>query len=300
MRYEFIVKHSREFPVTRMCALLEVAPSGYYAWRRRPVSPRERANQGLVEKIRRVHAESRGTYGSPRAYAWLRQHGVSCGRHRVARLMRLNGIVAAPPHRRHPVGTQRRAGAPAWPNLLHQHFYADRPNQKWVADITYIDTHEGWLYLAALLDLCSRMVVSWSMAEHADAILAEDALAMALGRRPVSGPLLHHSDQGSQYTSDAYQGRLAEAKAQVSMSGTGNCYDNAVMESFFGTLKAECATHRFATRQEARQQIFQFTPSRCSCGIEIWYNRQRLHSSLGYLSPTEYEQKLSSDMISVH
>ena len=272
--------------------MLEVAPSGYYAWRRRAVSSRQRANQGLVEKIRQVHVESRGTYGSPRAYAWLRQHGVPCGRHRVARLMRVNGIVASPPHRRRPVGTQRRAGAPVWPNVLGQQFHADQPNQKWVADITYIDTHEGWLYLAALLDLCSRKVVGWSMAERPDANLAENALAMALGRRRVSGPLLHHSDQGSQYTSDAYQGCLAEAKAQVSMSGVGNCYDNAVMESFFGTLKGECATHRFATRLQARQQIFEF--------IEIWYNRHRLHSSLGYLSPAEYEHRLASDMISVH
>jgi transposase InsO family protein len=256
------------------------------------VCARERANQVLVEKIYQVHAESRGTYGSPRAYAWLRQQGVACGRHRVARLMRLNGIVAAPPHRRHPVGTQRRAGAFAWPNLVRRQFSADRPNQKWVADITYVDTHEGWLYLAALLDLCSRRVVGWSMAERPDANLAQDALAMALGRRRLSGPLLHHSDQGSQYTSDAYQSRLVDAKAQVSMSGTGNCYDNAVMESFFATLKGECAAHRFATRQEARLRIFEF--------IEIWYNRQRLHSSLGYLSPAEFERRLASDMISVH
>jgi putative transposase len=286
------VKHAHEFPVARMCAVLQVAPSGYYAWRQRPVSPRERANQGLVEKIRQVHAESRGTYGSPRAYEWLRQQGVACGRHRVARLMRLNGIVAAAPRRRRPAGTQRRAGAFAWPNLLRRQFSAERPNQKWAADITYIDTQEGWLYLAALLDLCSRRVVGWSMAERPDATLAEDALAMALARRRVSAPLLHHSDQGSPYTSDAYQRRLAEAKARVSMSGVGNCYDNAVMESFFGTLKGECATNLFATRQEARQQIFEF--------IEIWYNRQRLHSSLGYLSPVEYEQRLASDMINVH
>ena len=276
----------------RLCAVLGVSPSSYYAWGRRPASPRQETNQGLVEHIRRAHAESRGSYGSPRVHQWLRQRGVPCGRHRVARLMRLNGIMASRAPRRHPVTTQRRAGAPIWPNLLRQDFHADRPNKKWVADITYIDTHEGWLYLAALLDLCSRSVVGWSMGEDLKSGLVEDALAMAVGRRAVGDGLLHHSDQGTQYTSDAYQGQLGELKACVSMSGVGNCYDNAVMESFFGTLKGECATHRFASREEARHRIFEF--------IEIWYNRRRLHSSLGYLSPVEYEQRLSSDMISVH
>lgn len=275
-----------------MCAVLGVSPSSYYAWQKRPDSLRWRANQGLVEQIRTVHAESRGTYGSPRVHQWLRQQGVVCGRHRVARLMRLSGIVARRASRRHPTTTQRRAGAPIWPNRLRQEFEAERPNQKWVADITYIDTREGWLYLAALLDLYSRRVVGWSMGEDLSARLVEDALAMAVGRRDVSEGLLHHSDQGCQYTSDVYQRRLAELKAQVSMSGVGNCYDNAVMESFFGTLKAECATHRFSCREEARRQIFEF--------IEVWYNRQRMHSSLGYLSPAVYESRPSSDMISVH
>jgi len=206
--------------------------------------------------------------------------------------MRLNGIVARRAPRRRPMTTQRRAGAPIWPNRLRQDFRAERPNQKWVADITYIDTREGWLYLAALLDLCSRRVVGWSMGETLKASLVEDALAMAAGRREVGEGLLHHSDQGCQYTSDAYQSRLAALKAHVSMSGVGNCYDNAVMESFFSTLKGECATYRFAARAEARQRIFEF--------IEVWYNRQRLHSSLGYLSPAEFESRLNSDMISVH
>ncbi len=275
-----------------MCAVLEVPPSSYYAWRKRPASDRQRANQELVEQIRRTHRESRGTYGSPRVHHWLRRGGVACGRHRVARLMRLNGIVAVGRARQRPVTTQRRGGAPAWPNLLRQEFYAEKPNQKWVADITYIETRQGWLYLAALVDLCSRSVVGWSMGDELKATLVEEALAMALGRRVVAEGLLHHSDQGSQYTSGAYQDRLAELKAQVSMSGVGNCYDNAVMESFFGTLKTECAQERFATREEARRAIFEF--------IEIWYNRQRMHSSLDYLSPAEYESRLSSDTISVH
>ena len=292
MTYDFIARHSEEYPVRRLCGALGVPPSSYYAWCKRPASGHQQANRGLVEKIRRVHAESRGTYGSPRVHQWLRQRGVVCGRHRVARLMRLSGIVARRASRRRPTTTQRRAGAPIWPNRLRQDFQAERPNQKWVADITYIDTREGWLYLAALLDLCSRRVVGWSMGEDLSASLVEDALAMAVGRRDVSEGLLHHSDQGCQYTSDTYQGRLAELKAQVSMSGVGNCYDNAVMESFFSTLKAECATYRFTRREEARRQIFEF--------IEIWYNRQRMHSSLDYLSPAEYESRLSSDTISVH
>ena len=292
MIYEFIAGYSREYPVRRMCAVLDVSPSSYYAWLKRAVSLRWQANQGLVEQIRRAHAESGGTYGSPRVHQWLRHRGVACGRHRVARLMRLNGIVAGRRPRRRPVTTERRAGAPIWPNLLRQDFRAGRPNQKWVADITYIDTRQGWLYLAVLLDLCSRRVVGWSMGEELKAGLVEDALAMAVGRREVGVGLLHHSDQGSQYTSEAYQERLAELKAQVSMSGVGNCYDNAVMESFFSTLKGECATYRFTGREQARRQIFEF--------IEVWYNRQRMHSSLGYLSPAEYESRLNSDTMCVH
>ena len=292
MTYEFIARQGREYPVRRLCAVLGVPPSSYYAWRRRPASSRQEANEGLMVQIRRAHGESRGTYGSPRVHRSLRQRGIACGRHRVARLMRLNGVVASRASRRRPITTQRRAGAPIRPNLLQQDFRAERPNQKWVADITYVDTREGWLYLVALMDLCSRRVVGWSMGEDLSARLVEHALAMAVGRRDVGEGLLHHSDRGCQYTSDAYQGRLAELKAQVSMSGVGNCYDNAVMESFFSTLKAECATHRFTCREEARRQIFEF--------IEVWYNRQRIHSGLDYLSPAEYESRLSSDMISVH
>ncbi len=288
MTYEFIARQSGEYPVRRLCAVLGVPPSSYYAWRKRPASDHQQANRGLVEHIRRVHAESRGTYGSPRVHQGLRQRGVVCGRHRVARLMRLSGIVARRASRRRPTTTQRRAGAPIWPNRLRQDFQAERPNQKWVADITYIDTREGWLYLAALLDLCSRRVVGWSMGADLSASLVEGALAMAVGRREVGEGLLHHSDQGSQYTSDAYQGRLAALKAQVSMSGVGNCYDNAPMESFIGTLKTECVTDQFATRAEARQVLFEY--------IEVWYNRQRLHSSLGYISPAAFECQFFYDI----
>ena len=186
-------------------------------------------------------------------------------------------------HTQRPQTTQREPGALAAPNLLAQDFTASRPNEKWVADITYIDTAEGWLYLAAVLDLYARPIVGWSMADHLRAELVEDALKMALGRRFPLDRLLHHSDQGCQYTSQLIRTLLGKYDIQVSMSDVGNCYDNAPMESFFGTLKTECATAPFATRAEARRVIFEY--------LEVWYNRQRLHSALGYVPPAEFEQR---------
>jgi transposase InsO family protein len=196
--------------------------------------------------------------------------------------MQLHRIVGKKPKRRFPVTTQRRPGALAAPNLLNQDFSASAPNMKWVTDITYIDTREGWLYLAPVLDLYSRMIVGWAMADHMETSLVEDAFRMALARRRPPSGLLHHSDQGSQYTSYAYQEQMKARHIQVSMSRVGNCYDNAVMESFFGTLKTECAGGQFQTRTQARRTIFEY--------LEVWYNRQRLHSSLGYLSPAEFER----------
>jgi putative transposase len=259
-----------------------VGRSGFYAWCKRPPSQRAQANQELVEQIRTEHQISRQTYGSPRIHAALRRQGVHCGRNRVARLMRVHDIQGRKRAKRHPVTTQRRPGTVAVPNLLAQDFSAPAPNRKWVADITYIDTAEGWLYLAPVLDLYSRMVVGWAMADHMEASLPKAALEMALARRHPSVGLLHHSDQGSQYTSQIYLRQLTRQDCQVSMSRVGNCYDNAVMESFFSTLKTECASSQFATQSQARTAIFEF--------IEVWYNRQRLHSSLGYLSPLEFEQ----------
>lgn len=282
MKYEFIAAHQGEYDIQRMCQALVVGRSGYYAWRRRPTSQRAQANQELLGQIRKVHQASRKTYGSPRIHADLRRTGLLCGRNRVARLMRLHGISAQKRARRFPVTTQRRPGAVPAPNLLAQDFSSPAPNRKWVADITYIDTAEGWLYLAPVLDLYSRMVVGWAMADHMEASLVEAAFRMALVRRHPPSGLLHHSDQGSQYTSLAYQQHLALQACQVSMSRVGNCYDNAVMESFFGTLKTECVTGQFATRAQARTTIFEY--------IEVWYNRHRLHSSLGYLSPVEFVQ----------
>ena len=284
--------HETEFPVRQMCRVLEVSASGYYAWRKRVPGMRDRANAELVEKIRDIHKASLRTYGSPRVHAKLRRCGLVCNHKRVARLMRREGIVGRSPRRKYPRTTQSEPGSLAAPNLLDQKFTAERPNQKWVGDITYVDTAEGWLYLASVLDLFSRKVVGWSMDNHLYASLVEDALHMAVTRRNPAPGLLHHSDQGSQYTSTAYRLRLAKLECEVSMSRTGNCYDNAVMESFFSTLKSECLTGQFQTRAQARTAIFEF--------IEIWYNRHRLHSSLGYLSPEEFEHTLVSDISTVH
>lgn len=277
--------------MSKMCQVLGVSRSGYYAWRQRSPSQREVANQALGEQIREVFDYSRQTYGSPRVHAELRRRGIICSRHRVARLMRQQGLAARKRRGWRPVTTQRQAGTPVAPNLLNQDFRADRPHQKWVADITFIDTDEGWLYLAVVLDIFSRKAVGWAMANHMRSSLVEDALQMALWRCHPDQGLLHHSDQGSQYTGFSYQGLLAEVKSQVSMSRVGNCYDNALMESFFSTLKSECVTDRLSSHAAARLTIFEF--------IEVWYNRQRLHSSLGYLNPEEFERRYF-DKISVH
>lgn len=282
MKYEFIAAHVTEHSVQRMCQVLKVSRSGYYDWRKRQPGPRQQANNRLWAEIQAVYAASRGTYGSPRVWAALKQAGVACGRHRVARLMRQNKLYAHCKRRQRPRTTQAGPG-PVAANVLNREFSAQRPDEKWVADITYIDTDEGWLYLAAILDLFSRRVVGWSMADHLRTSLPENALRMALDQRQPRAALLHHSDRGCQYTSDPYQACLRAAGITPSMSRTGDCYDNAVAESFFGTLKTECATAPFASHLQARSAIFEY--------IEGWYNRRRLHSSLGYLSPDQFEQQ---------
>lgn len=282
MKYEFMAAHRGDFTVQRMCRALGVRRSGYYAWLARPVSQREKANQALVAQICKEHQASRETYGSPRIHAALRRSGTVCGRNRVARLMHQHGLAAKRRRKWHPVTTRRDPHAILAPNLLNRDFSSPAANQKWASDITYIDTAEGWLYLAAILDLFSRGIVGWSMGDHLQATLVQEAWDMAVQRRKPRPGLLHHSDPGSQYTSQTYQQSLAMQHCQVSMSNVGNCFDNAAMESFFATLKAECVTKRFATRAQARAAIFEY--------IEGWYNPKRLHSTLAYQSPLEFEQ----------
>ncbi len=283
MKYTFISAHEEEFQIKRMCRVLEVKRSGYYAWRKRSPSSREQANQALLELIRKEYQANRKLYGSPRMHRALQRRGVTCGKNRVARLMRSKKMVGVIRGKYRPLTTQRQPGVVPAPNRLNQDFNAAAPNRKWVSDFTYIETAEGWLYLAAILDLYSRKVVGWAMREAPDTALVSAAWRMALmGRRPTPG-LLHHSDQGSQYTSSTYLNGLSASQTQLSMSRVGNCYDNAVMESFFGTLKSECVTAPFATRAQAHTVIFEW--------IEVWYNRQRLHSALGYCSPVEFEQR---------
>ena len=283
MKRQFMEAHRDEFPVTRMCQVLRVSSSGYYASRGRPLSQREQDNQGIVNQIKEIHTVSRETYGSPRVHAALVRQGIHCNKKRVERLMRVHKIRGKQRGRRRVKTTDSAHNLPVAPNLLRRQFQADTPNQKWVTDITYIPTDQGWLYLAAVVDLFSRRVVGWSMGSTMQGSLVKNALWMAIAdRRPPAG-LLHHSDRGSQYASFAYQSLLGDYQIVASMSRTGNCYDNAPMESFFGTLKCELVHDRhYRTRAQARQDIFEY--------IEVFYNRKRLHSSLGYLSPAQYEQ----------
>ena len=278
-RYQFIADHRRTYPVQRLCAVLGVAASGFYDWMRREPSQRQQANEALALRIREIHETSRQTYGYPRIHAELCEAGEVVGKHRIARLMTRMGLKTRC-QRRFRVTTQANQRRTPAPNLLAQDFSATRPNQKWLVDITYLATREGWLYLAGGLDTYSRRIVGWSMSERLAEPLVCDALRMALAQR--GAPDLHHSDQGSQYTSYAYLALLHKAQVQVSMSAVGRCYDNAMKESFWATLKRECADHTFQTRALARQAIFEY--------IEVWYNRQRRHSALGYLSPCAFEQ----------
>lgn len=281
MRFQFILDHRQSYPIQLMCRVLKVSRSGYYAWRKRKPSARQMANDFLLALIRLHHRKSRGTYGSRRIHAALQRDGIRCGHNRVARLMRLHQLQARR-KRSYKGTTQSDHRFPVVANVLNQEFYAEKPNQIWLGDITYIATAEGWLYLAVLLDLYSRKIVGWSMQPFLKRQLVLDALQTALkDRRPRPG-FLHHSDQGSQYASDDYQALLATHDATVSMSRRGNCLDNAPVESFFATLKTECVRDAvYSTRARARADLFEY--------IEVFYNRQRLHSQLGYRSPAEYE-----------
>jgi putative transposase len=266
-----------------MAEVLHLSRSGYYAARKRPTSCRERENLFLVEEIRTIHKSTRQVYGSPRITAELNAHGFSCSENRVARLMRKNHI-AAKTKRKFKITTVSKHHFPIAPNLLMQSFSADCPNRVWASDITYISTGEGWLYLAMVKDLHSKRVVGWSMQENLKRDLVINSFKQAvMQRRPQPG-LIFHSDRGVQYACKDFRDLLKEHQAVQSMSGKGNCYDNAVSESFFGTLKTELVyPTRFSTRAEARAAIFDY--------IEVFYNRQRRHSALGYLSPIEFERR---------
>ena len=280
MRYRFIRQYEASYSVRWLCALVGVSPSGYYRWRRQPVGVRARRDESLLPVVRLAFAAGRGVYGYRRVHAQVQRQAV-CGRDRVARLMRQAGLQARP-RRRFKRTTQSQHVWPIAPNRLAQDFTATAVNQKWLADITYIPTGEGWLYLATVEDLFSRRIVGWSMGTTLTDHLTCQALRMALARRHPPEGLIHHSDRGGQYASANYTTLLQAAKAVQSMSATGNPYDNAPKESFFSRLKSELLPDRpFDTRPQARSATFEY--------IEVFYNRQRLHSALGYRSPLEFE-----------
>jgi putative transposase len=286
LRFAFIQNHRQEFPVKIMCDVLEVSRSGYYAWLNRVPSAQALHREELTEQIIAIHKQSRACYGSPRIYQELKGRGVACSENTIAKLMKKRGIRSKRQRRFVVRTTNSNHAHPVFENRLARQFQQTLPNQAWAADITYIPTSEGWLYLAAVIDLCSRKVIGWATADHLQAELVCKALEMALGQRDITEELLHHSDRGVQYACDAYQQLLAQHNIACSMSRTGNCYDNAVMESFFSTLKCELVHHEdYPTRSAARQSLFEY--------IEVFYNRQRRHSTLNYKNPTEFEDNLN-------
>jgi putative transposase len=282
MRFAFIAKHRGIWPVAWLCAALEVSRSGFHAWLNRSPSARSRQDEVLLGVVGRSFKTSERTYGARRVWHDVLAEGLSCGLHRIERLMRQNGLRARPRRRGLPKDTGERAAAS--PNLLDRAFEAPAPNQKWIADFTCIWTAEGWLYVAAVIDLFSRRVVGWAMKAEMTAQLVTDALIMAIWRRGKPDSLLHHSDQGSQYTSEQFQGLLAGHGITCSMSRSGDVWDNAAMESFFSSLKTERAAGKvYRTRDDARADVFDY--------IERFYNPRRRHSTLGYLSPVEFEKR---------
>jgi putative transposase len=287
VKFAFILTEKAYFPVRALCRNLGVSSSGFYAWCKRPESERAQRDRALTVVIADAHRQSRGTYGSPRVHAELQALGFEMGRNRIARLMRLSGLEGVRP-KRFVRTTDSKHDAPVAQNLLRREFDVEAPNRVWVTDITYVRTWEGWLYLAVVIDLFSRKVVGWSTAEHLRTELALDALGMALRQRSPDADLLHHSDRGTQYASDAYRRALAANDITCSMSRKGNCWDNAVAESFFATLKVELLDReRWSTRAVAAAAIDEY--------IRAFYNRDRRHSYLRYLTPHEFEQRYESE-----
>ncbi len=286
MKFAFIKEHLVAFEIAVVCEVLEVSRSGYYAWLRRPTSGRARRREELAVWIKQAHEQNRRVYGSPRVCRVLQEQGHSVCENTVADIMKELAIRAKSKKKFVPRTTDSRHSQPVAPNRLDRQFNAPLPNQKWAVDITYIPTDQGWLYLAGVMDLCSRRIVGWSMADHMRAELVSDALKMALARRGPKEGLLHHSDRGVQYASEDYMHLLKSFNIEPSMSAKGDCWDNAAMESFWATLKTELVNHeQYATHERARASIFEY--------IEVFYNRKRLHSSLGYQSPETFEASLN-------
>jgi transposase InsO family protein len=281
LTFRFIADHASEWPVTWLCEALDVSASGYHAWAARADSPTELWRQELVAAMHEIHAEMKERYGSPRMTAELKARGHECSENTVAKLMSAHGIQARS-RRRFTRTTDSKHGLPVAPNLLARCFEPSGPNESWGADITYLPTADGWLYLAVVEDLFSRMIVGWSMAATMESRLVVDALEMALSRRRPDAGLLAHSDRGSQYASDHYQRVLAAEGIVCSMSEVGQCWDNAPVESFFGRLKVELGVQLFDSRDQARTLVFEY--------LEVFYNRVRRHSALGYVSPAEFER----------
>ncbi len=287
MKFAFIEEHlAKSFPLEVTCRVLEVSRSGYYAWLRRPDSAASQRREALAQKIQAIHQENRQLYGSPRICQALKAQGQCVCENTVADIMKERQIRVKIKKKFVPCTTDANHHQPIAANVLDRQFQADLPNQKWAVDITYIPTGEGWLYLAGVIDLCSRKIVGWSMADHMKTDLAADALRMAIAHRQPEEGLLHHSDRGVQYASDDYLHLLKVHGMQVSMSGKGDCWDNAPMESFWATLKTELV-HReqYGTHEQARASIFEY--------IEVYYNRKRIHSAIGYQSPEAFEASLN-------
>jgi putative transposase len=286
VKYAFIKAHAEQYPIEVMCRVLEASRSGYYEWRTGRVSPRQARREQLLVKIGAIYEDSRGNYGSPRITGALRDSGIVVNRKTVEKLMNRSGI-AAKRRRKFKATTNSNHDLPIAKNLLKRKFRVKKPDQAWVGDITYVASDEGWLYLATCIDLFSRKVVGWSMSSRMTADLVVDAFRMATFRQKRRAPRIMHSDRGSQYASDAFRAELKRHGCKQSMSRKGNCWDNAVAESFFGTLKTELIHQvKFKTREEARLSIFDY--------IEMFYNKRRLHSYLNYVSPDEFEKRMKT------
>jgi transposase InsO family protein len=286
MRYRFIQQQAGTWLVRTMCRILQVFSSGYYAWRERVPGERETKRLQLIESICKVHQQSLGRYGSPRVHRALRKEGVICSEKQVAKLMRENRIRSSRCRRFHVKTTESNHSYPPAENLLDRQFHQEKIDRAWVNDLTYVPTDEGWLYVATVMDLCSRRIIGWATADHLRAELPLAALEQAIRQRCPSAELMHHSDRGVQYACQDYQAVLEQHGITCSMSRSGNCYDNAAMESFFKTFKVELVyQEHYRTREEAHASIYPY--------IELFYNRQRLHSALGYRSPVEFEACLT-------